>query len=660
MRAPALGVPSGPPPRPAQPLRLRSGPLDLLFDNGDLRYVRLGSREVIRRIYGAVRDRNWATIPATLSGIQYEVHGDRFAIRYTSRHRRGEIDFVWKAVISGAPDGTVRFQFTGSALRTFLHNRIGLCVLLPIRECAGARCEPRYVNGAASPQRFPRWIATDQPVAGFHELAGISQEIAPGVRAELCFEGGHFEMEDQRNWIDASFKFYGTPLRLPRPVEIKAGARIEQAVECRIVRMKTPRGAATNRLRAAPARWDDESEAVEVRLAKGRRRLPAIGFGSSSQGGLVDERSLRRVRALWPAHLRVDLGLEDSPGWRHLDEHCSLARALGARVELAMHLDSQAGDRAIKSFLRALARKLRCAMTPLARVLVFGLGASHTSSREGLALARACLGGLGAPLGAGSNADLYELNRATGLAEADVVCWGMNPQVHAFDNPSLAETPDAAVQQVGSVRHRFPRVPVAVSPVTLRPRFNATATGPAEPAPRGELPAHVDARQASLFGAAWTLAMVKALAESGADSVTFYETTGWGGLLEPLGGPGLPKEFLSVAGAVFPLYHVFADVAEFAGGTVRRTESSRPLAVGSLLLERGDRRRLVLANLSSEPRRIVLSGLRGRARSRRIEAANRLQAMIAPEEFRAGSAPLAGPEIELGPHALATFDFSTR
>ena len=35
-------------------------------------------------------------------------------------------------------------------------------------------------------------------------------------------------MEDQRNWTDASFKTYGTPLKNPSPVEVKAGTKISQ------------------------------------------------------------------------------------------------------------------------------------------------------------------------------------------------------------------------------------------------------------------------------------------------------------------------------------------------------------------------------------------------------------------------------------------------
>ena len=51
------------------------------------------------------------------------------------------------------------------------------------------------------------------------------------------------------------------------------------------------------------------------------------------------------------------------------------------------------------------------------------------------------------------------------------------------------------------------------------------------PAP-DELPPQVDSRQLSPFAAAWTLAMIKQLAENGAASVTLFETTGWRGVME--------------------------------------------------------------------------------------------------------------------------------
>src|SRR3989442_910385 len=96
----------------------------------------------------------------------------------------------------------------------------------------------------------------------------------------------------------------------------------------------------------------------------------------------------------------------------------------------------------------------------------------------------------------------------------------------------------------------------------------------------GELPSQVDRRQPSLLAAVWTLVSAKHLAEAGAASVTYFETTGWRGVMETDEGTGLPDRFCSRPGTVFPVYHVLADLCELAGAEVLEAKSSEPLAAG--------------------------------------------------------------------------------
>jgi len=86
---------------------LRAGPLSLIYENGDLRYIRLGEREVIRRIYIALRDHNWGTVPNILTNVHMEIADDSFSIEYQVKNQRGEIDFGWSANITGSLDGTI-------------------------------------------------------------------------------------------------------------------------------------------------------------------------------------------------------------------------------------------------------------------------------------------------------------------------------------------------------------------------------------------------------------------------------------------------------------------------------------------------------------------------------------------------------------------------
>ena len=165
--------------------------------------------------------------------LTQETGEDSFRIRYTCEHREGDIHFIWRGEIQGAADGSIHFTFDGEARSTFLRNRIGFCVLHPI-DCAGAKCRAIHADGREKETAFPKIIAAEQPVTGLHDLAGLAHEVEPGVWAELRFSGDLFETEDQRNWIDASFKTFCTPLRVPYPVEVKAGTRIRQEVRLTI------------------------------------------------------------------------------------------------------------------------------------------------------------------------------------------------------------------------------------------------------------------------------------------------------------------------------------------------------------------------------------------------------------------------------------------
>jgi hypothetical protein len=112
----------------------------------------------------------------------------------------------------------------------FQRNRIGICVLHPITECAGQPCLVEHSDGKQESGAFPKLISPWQP---FYDVRKISYSVA-GVKGELEFEGDEFEMEDQRNWSDASFKTYCTPQSRPKPVTVQPGDKVRQAVRLRL------------------------------------------------------------------------------------------------------------------------------------------------------------------------------------------------------------------------------------------------------------------------------------------------------------------------------------------------------------------------------------------------------------------------------------------
>ncbi|HVR75429.1 MAG TPA: hypothetical protein VMT52_13930, partial [Planctomycetota bacterium] len=261
---------------------LRAGPLTLVLEGPDLRYIRLGDVEIVRRLHVSVRDRNWGTVAPRLSNVVVEKHADSFRVSFDAESREGEIDFAWRGEVTGAPDGTIAYTLDGEARSDFLRNRLGFCILHPIRECAGAPCRVVHADGSVEEGTFPRLIA---PRAPFQEMRAIFHEVTPGVRADLEMEGEIFEMEDQRNWTDASFKTFCTPLRIPFPAAVSRGARIAQSVTLRLRGKAPPR----------PARAPGDQVSIEVH-GGGGRPLPEMGLGAASHGEPLTEREILRLR----------------------------------------------------------------------------------------------------------------------------------------------------------------------------------------------------------------------------------------------------------------------------------------------------------------------------------------------------------------------------
>ena len=264
-----------------------------------------------------------------------------------------------------------------------------------------------------------------------------------------------------------------------------------------------------------------------------------------------------------------------------------------------------------------------------------------------------------APLYSGTNADLIFLQRnLPPLGQVDGLTFAINPQVHAFDNASIVETLETQGTALASARRLAAGKPVIVSPVTLKPRWNPYATGPSPETPPGILPPQVDVRQASLIGAGWTLGSLKYLAEAGAQSLTYYETTGWQGVMETEAGS--PEQaFPSQPGCVFPLYFILSKVLEFTGGEVLPLKSSANLVVDGMLLQRGTQIRLLVANLTPERQRLRLPFDVRLCQWRWLDESNLANAMNAPEVFLSQPATkleARQQEIDLMPYAVAWFD----
>lgn len=627
-------------PLPRQ-IELAAGPLTMVFEPelGLLRYVRLGDAEILRAIYAAVRDRNWGTVAPRISNVKVESSDQGFKLTFDVSNVEGSIDFGWRGTITGEAQGVVRFEMDGQARTTFQRNRLGFAVLHPIRECAGKMCTVMHEGGSKEIGRFPSEVAPNQP---FKAMRSIAHEVAPGVTAEVAFEGEIFEMEDHRNWTDGSYKTYCTPLELPFPVEVPKGTRVKQAIVITLQGAK-PVGAAKFVARR-------KYHSLEVAGgAQAAAPLPRVGFGIAQDAPALDGRQIQLLLAARPSHLRADL--KDAAALnRAILEH----RILQTPLELALHLTDNA-----EAELATLAKVLAVQKPKVDRCLIFHVN-EKSSKAKWVKLAREALKGMAGSFGAGTNAYFAELNRERPeTADIDFLTYSLNPQVHAFDNATMVENLEAEADTVNSARRFAGGKGICVSPVSFKPRFNPNATGAEEKPAPDALPSAADPRQISLFGAAWTLGSLKYLSESGAMSATYFETHGAKGLMELAAGTKWPKHFPSRPGQVFPLYHVLADFNEFLGGDVLRTRSSNPLAIDGLIIRKAGRQRALVANMTAEPQtvRVAWPAATRRVRVRKLDEYSVRDATGSPEAWRAtagDTVTLSGSTLELPLAAYAT------
>ncbi|TXG85293.1 MAG: hypothetical protein E6R14_04540 [Thermomicrobiales bacterium] len=638
---------------------LRAGPLTAELENADLRYVRVGDVEIVRRLYFAVRDRNWGTVEPVYTKFELDDRGDSFRVDIEAEHVDAEsgVDFAWSGVIEGTHEGTIRYEMEGSPRSAFLRNRIGFCVLHP-SELAGAPAWTDTPDGRVE-SFFPELISPHQP---FIDMESITHAAGEHTTAEIRFEGDLFEMEDQRNWTDASYKTYSTPLRIPYPVEVTPGQEIRQAVTIEVFGEGSSIGSGVGA----------ESNALTVDLSRSAR-LPAIGFGAGGKQP-IGEMEMARLTALRPAFVQteIDLGAED---WREkLTRAAERATALGAALNLSVvgrrePDDPSEGAPSGWEELAAAAKGL-----PLALVFVFPPVHEHvTFPRDDLAThpetikaAKAAFRAAGstAGIGGGTRAFFTELNRAVDflpVGDLEVVTFTINPQVHAFDNLSIMECISAQTDVVRSARAMIGERPLVVGPITLRQQWNPNATSaPPDPGP-DTLPSSVDPRQLSLFAAAWTVGSLKRMADEGVDAVTYFELQGWKGLIEGREHLTRRELFPSDPGQLFPVYHVFRALAPFVGGESVWVETPKPFEAAALAMTKDGNVRVLVANLTEFDQEIALEGLGVSSAMVTVLDETAYEAASADPEFVTSSlVPLTVVEgrstLVLKPYAVAFMD----
>jgi D-apionolactonase len=605
---------------------LQAGAVELQLSDGMLRYIKYNGCEVVRGIYAAVRDKNWGTVAPNFTSMDIEDRGrEGFRVIFVSEHKNDEIDFIWKGTIEGSADGTIKYTMDGHARKTFLKNRIGFCILHPIH-LAGQPVEITTTDGVKQGY-FPEQIAPKDP---FLNMTAMRHPVAPGVEVRLTFEGDLFETEDQRNWTDASYKTFCTPLGLPFPVEIKQEEVVRQSV--------TLEFSATSTVQSVDTPTTNRERTLTI-SNKTVGNLPKVGLGLAPLERELSEGEMQRLQLLKASHFHLKLDLTAARIWKaQLEQAHRTCKELGADLELEIVVD-QGGE-----LLSPLFEHISSQAIQVARMKVYPNGAyvtPHNLTKQARAIVRKY--GLDIAIGCGTRANFAEFNRAElPLLEAEYAFYSINAQTHAFDIASLTETLEAQRVTAESAKAIIGSVPLHIGPVTLKPRVNPVAATPEDAQKAEQRSNQTDHRLFSLYGAGWTLGSISSLAKAAPESLTYHEHIGKLGIMEEGG------EYVS------PSYHVLTDLGEFAGAEMLSTEGNDPLQFVVLALRQGNKVRILAANVTNEPIAIRLqTSALGHATVRRLDEET---ASLPREQLVASAIPLKSYELTLLPFATISID----
>ena len=208
---------------------LRHGPWSLVRRADSFDDISFAGRKVLRSIRFVVRDHDRRTVPLWITAVT--ISADAAALRVTLSGETDDPDvgMNWTRRLVLAED-RLHVDIDGDVRERFRRNRIGLVVLHP-PTLAGVDVTVRTPSDSAVERVFSEGISSHEPA---QDIAGLDW-TADGVDCRLELAGDVFEMEDQRNWTDASYKTYSTPLSRPFPVTCEPGERIRQSVTPRCV-----------------------------------------------------------------------------------------------------------------------------------------------------------------------------------------------------------------------------------------------------------------------------------------------------------------------------------------------------------------------------------------------------------------------------------------
>jgi hypothetical protein len=538
------------------------------------------------------------------------------------------------ARITGSANELV-FTATATPEHNFETNRCGFCILHPIVGLSGAPVTVEHVDGSAVETELPERIDPWQP---FKDMRAITHMVRPGLSAECRMEGDAFEMEDQRNWSDASYKTYVRPLALPWPYVLPAGKPQTQTITLR---------------------FSDDKRAAATAVRSSVQHLPLGGAGPASPriGIVVYPKDIPAIldridglREFGPQALLLHFDPVAGHGAAEIAAFAKLCKAYAAEITLEFAVPCRGALDVEMSWLAGLMQQTGLVVDNLVVSPAVDRQSTPPGSKwpdcppleDVYAAARRAFPDV--RLGGGMLSYFTELNRKRVPADRlDFFTHCTNPIVHASDDLSVMQSLEALPFITRSARAIFGDKPYRIGPSTIAMRQNPYGSATKENPDLVRIAmANRDPRHNALFAAAWAVGYAARMAPAGLEQLVLSGFAGPFGLFAETGEP-------VEQGGKRPLYYVVKALAGCAGMSSVSVDAADEAGLAVVATSKADGSVAALvANLTPQPLKVDLAGMAGQGAEIAVLDGD---SIATPEGWRATGVDQG--KLELPPYAVA-------
>jgi len=476
----------------------------VLRDNLFLRNIKYNNIEILKLISFLVRDKNWNNYsPEIIKTSSYnkdqQLHFE-FDLKY------GDVEQLEVKLLLSIASNSIKLIANGKFLTDFWTNRIGFNLLLPLDGVVNQQVIVSKSDQTTETLKYPLIIQPDQPMVKFNNL---SYEMFDSIALNIRFDGIHFEMEDQRNWGDASYKIYSGSLLDPFPYKENKNSAFHQEIEI-TVREKNNSLETISNQNIIPLNIQEEYA------------MPKIGIKVDNETNGIDIVNVDFVYHL----VDFERNTESKPNFNNLPIY------LVALIDHTKKVKDIVKD--IKDYILSnkisVDKILICPKIYLNSFQPAGEWPSVPKLGDYYKEAKIQLPDV--HIFSGMVTNFTELNRKKPDGKFDGINFSFTPIVHDASDYGVLDTPNSLKYILHSVNNFSKDTPIHIGPMTLGMHFN----------PYGEkLAANIDQvrlemtdfdpRHDSLIGLNWTIAVFAETLSKNTKFITIASLKGVHGIL---------------------------------------------------------------------------------------------------------------------------------